>query len=83
MDCRVTLNENETFLELLKVYYHSKEKVHLLVDDEGITREEGFIMNMDDGNISSEYIEMDSGIKIPVKKIVAVNGVFLSQFGEC
>jgi hypothetical protein len=83
VDCRVTLNENETFLELLKVYYHSKEKVHLLVDDEGITREEGFIMNMDDGNISSEYIEMDSGIKIPVKKIVAVNGVFLSQFGEC
>lgn len=83
MDCRVTLNENETFLEFLKAYYHSKEKVHLLVDDEGITREEGFIMNMDDGNISSEYIEMDSGIKIPVKKIVAVNGVFLSQFGEC
>lgn len=83
MDCRVTLNENETFLELLKAYYHSKEKVHLLVDDGGIAREEGFIMNMDDGSISSEYIEMDSGIKIPVKKIVAVNGVFLSQFGEC
>jgi hypothetical protein len=83
MDCRVTLNENEAFLELLEAYYHSKEKVHLLVDNDGITREEGFIMNMDDSSALSEFIEMDSGIKIPVKKIVAVNGVFLPQFGEC
>jgi hypothetical protein len=83
MDCRVTLNQNETFLELLKAYFHSKEKVHLLVDNDGITREEGFIVNVNDSQVSSEHIEMDNGIEIPVKKIIAVNGVFLPEFGEC
>lgn len=83
MDCRVTLNENETFLELLKAFYQSKEKVHLLVDSDGITREEGFIMNVSDRIPSSEHIKMDNGLEIPVKKIIAVNGVFLPEFGGC
>lgn len=83
MDCRVTLNVNETFLDLLKTFYHSKARVYLLVDDNGITREEGFIMKMDENNIPPEHIEMDSGLKIPVRKIVAVNGTFLPEFGEC
>ncbi|MBO9684843.1 MAG: hypothetical protein J7502_19595 [Flavisolibacter sp.] len=83
MNCRVTLNENETFLELLKAFYHSKEKVHLLMDSNGIAREEGFIMNVNDSSPSSESIKMDNGLEIPVKNIIAVNGVFLPEFGEC
>jgi hypothetical protein len=83
MDCRITLSEKETFLELLKACYHSKKKVHLLVDNEGITREEGFIVNINDSSVSSEFIEMDNGEKILVRKIIAVNGVFLPEFGEC
>jgi hypothetical protein len=83
MDCRITLNENETFLELLKVFCQSKEKVHLLVDSDGITREEGFIVNINDSGPSSKHIKMDNGLEIPVKKIIAVNGVFLPEFGEC
>lgn len=82
MDCRITLNENETFLELLKTLYQSKRKVHLLVDEDGITREEGFIVNIND-SVSPEQIEMDNGTKISVKKIIAINGVFLPEFGEC
>lgn len=82
MDCRITLNENETFLELLKTFYQSKQKVHLLVDEDGITREEGFIVNIND-SVSPEQIEMDNGTKISLKKIIAINGVFLPEFGEC
>jgi hypothetical protein len=82
MDCRVTLRVNETFDELLKACYHSKAKVHLLVDDNGITRAEGFIVKME-YTIPGGYIELDNEIKIPVKKIVAVNGTFLPEFGEC
>lgn len=82
MDCRITLNENETFLELLKTLYQSKQKLHLLVDEDGITREEGFIVNIND-SVSPEQIEMDNGTKISVKKIIAINGVFLPEFGEC
>lgn len=83
MDCRITLNENETFLNLLKACYHSKEKVRLLADMDGITRVEGSIVNIDDSDGLSQYIELDNEIKIPVKKIIAVNGVFLSEFSEC
>jgi hypothetical protein len=82
MDCRITLRVDETFDELLKACYHSKAKVHLLVDDNGITRMEGFIVNME-YSVPDGYIEMDSGIKIPVKKVLAVNGTFLPEFGEC
>jgi hypothetical protein len=83
MDCRVTLNVNETFFDLLKTFYHSKERVYLLVDDDGITRVEGFIRKMDENSVPPDYIEMDNGIKIPVKNIVAINGIFLPEFGEC
>ncbi|HWI91568.1 MAG TPA: hypothetical protein VNT20_09860 [Flavisolibacter sp.] len=83
MDCRVTLNIDENFFELLKTSYHSGAKVYLLVDEGGITREEGFIVKMDENTVSPQCIEMDSGIKIPVKKIIAVNGTFLPEFGEC
>jgi len=83
MDCRVTLNINETFLDLLKTLYYSKTKVYLLIDDDGIARMEGFIVKLDEENVPPAYIEMDSGIKLAVKKVVAVNGTFLPEFGEC
>jgi hypothetical protein len=52
------------------------------VDDNGITRAEGFIVKME-YTIPGGYIELDNEIKIPVKKVLAVNGTFLPEFGEC
>lgn len=79
MDCRDTLSVNETFVELLTRLWRSNEKVHLLVDDNGIGRREEGIKNID---MKSEVIQLNDGM-IELKKIVAVNGVFLPEFGEC
>jgi hypothetical protein len=82
MDCRVTLNAGETFLELLTTSYKSGQKVSLLIDDGGMTRMEGVIKTIDT-TASSPIIELASGGVITLDKIVAVNGVFRPEYGEC
>ena len=82
MDSRVTLNSNETFSEIVNEAYRKGDKVYLLVDDEGIGRMEGLIKEIIlDKKISC--IVLDNGLKILVNKIVAVNGIFLPEYGEC
>ena len=82
MDCRLTLGVNETFLELLNASYQSGEKVYLLIDDNGIARKEGIVkkINID---IPMPFIELEDDLKISIDKIVALNGVFRPEYGEC
>ena len=82
MDCRITLNAGETFLELLTTSYKSGEKVSLLIDDGGMTRMEGIIKTINDGT-STPIIELAGGEVITLDKIIAVNGVFRPEYGEC
>jgi hypothetical protein len=82
MDCRETLNANQSFLELLKSSFRSKEKIYLLIDDNGMTRREGFIKDIDI-NASTPFIIMESELKVELNKIVAMNGIFLAEYGEC
>ena len=81
MDTRNTLNTNETFLEVLKNAFHSRTKVSLLFDDNGMARTEGLIKAFSPGPPAS--IELDNGSKIEVIKIIAINGLFLSDYSEC
>lgn len=82
MDCRVTLGKNESFLETLYNLLTSGSKVNLLFDDGGISRAEGFIKSMHT-DIPDLYIELENEIKINLKTIIAVNGIFLPEYGEC
>lgn len=82
MDYRLTLNTAETFLNLLKTSFQSGEKVNLLVDDNGLSRHEGFIKSINTSNPETT-IEMQDGKLIFLKKIAAVNGIFLPEYGEC
>lgn len=82
MDSRITLNVNETFLETLETSFQQKEKVRLLIDNNGMTRTEGFI-NAIHKNASGISIEMDNGSRIDLKTIIAVNGIFRPEYGEC
>ena len=82
MDCRVTLNAKETFVEMLTAAHQSGQKVSLLIDENGITRAEGIIRAMHIGE-ASPFIELDNGNKVQLNKLVAVNGVFLPAYGEC
>lgn len=82
MDCRVTLNVGETFLESLNASHKLGEKVSLLIDDGGMTRMEGVIKTIN-AAASSPIIELAGGEVISMDKIVAVNGVFRPEYGEC
>ena len=82
MDTRHTLKKNEAFLQVLENARRSGSKVNLLLDDTGITRAEGIIVNLNISN-SSPFIELNNGLKITLKSIVAVNGVFLPEYSEC
>jgi hypothetical protein len=82
MDNRQTLSSGETFLELLKTSYQDGKKVALLVDDEGITRMEGCIKALNTSG-STAIVELEGAREIGLDKIVAVNGVFRPEYGEC
>lgn len=82
MDCRVTLRSNETFLEMLTAAQLCGQKVYLLVDDNGISRMEGFIRHIGSSGGTS-FIELDNYVKVEISKIAAVNGIFLSAYSEC
>lgn len=82
MDSRETLPTKTTFIELLKEAYQSGNKVHLLIDDEGLVRAEGIIKAISTDS-ENPLIELESGLKIELKKIAAVNGIFLPEYAEC
>ena len=82
MDSPATLNVDENFLEILETSFQKNEKVHLLLDENGMARTEGFITAIDK-NSTTASIELDGKMKIELKTIVAVNGVFRPEYGEC
>ena len=82
MDSRQTLNTNETFAALLRKILEADEKAHLLVDDNGITRMEGFIKTVST-NTNAPFMILENGTTIPLHTIIAVNGVFRPDYSEC
>lgn len=82
MDSRITLNVDETFLEIVESSFKQKGKVYLLLDEKGIVRSEGFILSIHKCP-SGISIELEDGKKINLKDIVALNGIFRSEYGEC
>jgi predicted LPLAT superfamily acyltransferase len=82
MDKRQTLHGTETFLEQLQAAFKAGEKVHLLVDKEGIERTEGIIKDIHP-NAQPPVLNLQNGDSIPIQQIVAVNGIFRPEYGEC
>ena len=82
MDSRQTLRVHETFAELLHRIFEAGDKAHLLIDDNGITRLEGFIDALTINN-PSPFMVLENGTTVPLQTIVAVNGIFRPEYGEC
>lgn len=60
----------------------SNSKVAMLLDDNGLVRAEGLIEQIF-SDAPEPYLEMQSGTKIVLRTITAVNGVFSSSYCEC
>jgi hypothetical protein len=82
MDSRLTLKTTDTFLGLLNTSYHAAEKVYLLIEEDGMTRVEGLVKSISE-NVSDPFLVLQDDKKIFIKNIIAVNGIFLPEYGEC
>ncbi|HRG51742.1 MAG TPA: hypothetical protein PLL00_02825 [Bacteroidia bacterium] len=82
MDNRTTLKTGQTFLDLLLQLQKVNTKAAMLLDCNGLVRAEGIISEVV-MNDSVPYLKLQSGLKINLSTIVAVNGIFLSDYSEC
>ena len=82
MDCRITLNNNESFHHMLEEAFAAGEKIYMLIDENGLQQVEGVITSIETTN-GNFVINLDNGRQIPLKTIAALNGVFLPEYGEC
>lgn len=78
MDYNSTLAPGDNFLSRLETCFKNQIPVSLIVDEEGWDRAEGQIIQWE-GEADSKKLVLDSGRILEVNKIVAVNGVFLSD----
>lgn len=81
MDCRDTITNGSSFIEMLEDQFANKRKVNILFDDNGLTRTEGYIQALKSEHPAS--IVMDNKMVVLLEKVVAVNGVFSPDFSEC
>lgn len=82
MDTRITLNSKASFIKVLKDLYTAHTKASILYDIEGLTRYEGMILGVNE-SAGQSSLQLDAGLEIPLSSVVAVNGVFTSDFCEC
>ena len=82
MDNRTTLKTGQSFLDLLLQLQKDNTKAAMLLDCKGLKREEGIISEVV-MNDTQPYLKLQSGLKIVISTIVAVNGIFLPDYSEC
>ena len=76
MNTRTTSSINEIFLEIFINCKERKIKAAILLDPKGMIKAEGLIraIYLD---VPKPYLEFESGIKVVIKTIRAINGFFL------
>lgn len=82
MDRRTTLRIGESFLNIITECMQRQETAAILYDDNGITRAHGKIVEI---SIAQEppTFRLDSGEKININAVVAINGIFSDNYNEC
>ena len=82
MDIRETLSVEENFEAIIKDLQKSNMKASIIYDQNGMTRAEGIIASV---NLIEKipYFRYESGQKIALNSLIAVNGMFLPAYSEC
>jgi len=82
MDKRETFGSPQKLLAILNNL--QQQQVSLLVDDNGLTRMEGTITAIEEeSNAANAVVTINGADKILLRQIIAVNGVFRSDYSEC
>lgn len=86
MDQRLTFDDLHSLKAILLNLCDQKDKVSLLLDREGLIRMEGIIENIEEKTpLEATVIIVNNSVPQPIflKEIIAVNGIFSSDYSEC
>ncbi len=84
MDIRQTFASTQELSEILLTILDEGSVAALLVDDQGLTRVSGKIASIiNDRSNTPVSVSLDSGIAYRLSDIIAVNGIFRSDYSEC
>mgnify|MGYP000951427518 CR=1 FL=1 len=82
MDERCTLPVNTEFTEIIKLLIADGKHADFLIDVNGLERAAGTIVKLNE-NTTPAFIELDNGLLIDVGSIIAINGLFTSDYTCC
>ncbi len=84
MDSRITFDNLADLLEVLKETYLVGETASFMVDREGLSRVEGTVTGIEPGDsLGGFLIRLDNGESFFLGEVIAVNGIFRSDYTEC
>jgi hypothetical protein len=81
-DVRETLPVKASFFDMIKSLHQKQETVHVLYDENGITRTNGIVTQLCEEDDHS-YFVLDNGTQVYINTLVAVNGIFAADYSEC
>ena len=82
MDLRETLPPKGSFYKLVVELHQTQQKASLLYENSGVTRASGMITKVYSKD-NRQFLQLDSGLEIPIDQIYALNGLFSSDYSEC
>lgn len=82
MDLRETLPPKGSFYKLVVELHQTQQKASLLYEDSGVTRAGGMITKVYSKD-NRQFLQLDSGLEIPIDQIYALNGLFSADYSEC
>lgn len=84
MDQRVTFRDEQQLLSIFSNLRHQDKLASLLIDEDGLTRKEGKISGIEQGeNIGKTKITVDGDEPFHLEQVIAVNGLFRDDYSEC
>jgi hypothetical protein len=84
MDQRQTFGNLEELTQILNKLYNENTSVALLADREGLFRTSGNIVAaINETALENATLTLDNGRSLNLTEIVAVNGIFHSDYSEC
>jgi len=84
MDLRETFANDEQLYEFLSELFNNKQKVSLIIDNNGLTRLEGEITSLVKQEIRKKsLLTINKEKPVKLEQVVAVNGIFRSDYSEC
>ena len=84
MDQRTTFEDLNQLLAIVSDLHQHKEKASFIVDNDGLARIDGIITAIvPNDTIKKTSIHIHPTTRVQLENIIAVNGIFRSDYSEC